>query len=123
MAPPKPIPQSTGSPSKIPFSSVIGLDPDNQLNPSEKQQFIDLHKAYACVFNPAFGAYNDFSGKTHTSINIDPVIPLPCKGKLLFYIHSNLCLLQEEADKLEALGVLAKPEDIGVDVKFAWCTC
>ena len=28
-------------------------------------------------------------------------------------------LLQDEADKLESLGVLAKPEDVGVDVQFA----
>ena len=101
------------------FSSTIDLDPDNQLNPSEKQQFINLHKGYDCVFNPNFGAYNDFSGKICANISINPVIPPPRKGKLPFYNQSNLRLLQEEADKLEALGVLAKPEDFGVDVKFA----
>ena len=94
------------------------VDPDNQLNPSEKQQFINLHKGYDYVFNPNFGAYNDFSGKIHANINIGPVIPPPRKGKLPFYNQSTLCLLQKEADKLEALGVLAKPEHIGADVKF-----
>ena len=71
------------------------------------------------MFNPNFSAYDDFSGKIHANINIGPVIPLPAKGKLPFYNQSNLHLLQKEADKLEALGVLAKPDDIGEDVKLA----
>ena len=109
---PKPISQNTEFSSKIPFSSVIDLDPDNQLNPSEKQQFINLHKGYDCVFNPNLGAYDDFSGKIRANINIGPVIPPPRKSKLPFYNQSNLRLLQEEANKLEAVGVLATPEDI-----------
>ena len=36
----------------------------------------------------------------------------------LFYKQSNLQVLQEEADKLERLGVLAKPEDVNVDVEY-----
>ena len=47
-----------------------------------------------------------------------PVQPPPLKGKLPFYNQQNLRLLQEEADKLEDLGVLAKPEDVGVQVKY-----
>ena len=39
--------------------------------------------------------------------------------QLPFYNQSNLHLLQEEADELEGLGVIAKPEDVGLDVKFA----
>ena len=71
------------------------------------------------MFNPNFGAYNDFSGKIRANINIGLVIPPPCKGKLPFYNQSNLRPLQEETDKLEAPGLLAKPGDIGIDVKFA----
>ena len=40
-----------------------------------------------------------------------PVEPPQCKGKLPFYDTSNMQQLQIEADKLEALGVLRKPED------------
>ena len=47
-----------------------------------------------------------------------PVEPPTQKGKLPFYNQTNLQQLQEEADKLEKLGVLAKPEDVGVNVKF-----
>ena len=47
------------------------------------------------------------------------VIPPPHKGKLPFYNHSNLQALQEEADKLEAMGFLAKPADVGIDVQYA----
>ena len=39
-------------------------------------------------------------------------------AKLPFYNQNNLQKLQEEADKLEELGVLAKPEEVGVQVKF-----
>ena len=45
-------------------------------------------------------------------------MPPQRKGKLSFYNQSNLRFLQEEADQLEKLSVLAKPEDIGIDVRY-----
>jgi len=50
------------------------------------------------------------------------------QGKATFYNHANLQQLQIEADKLEEMGVLAKPEDVGVQFvspsflvkKFQW---
>ena len=53
-----------------------------------------------------------------TEVNIGPVEPPESKGKLPMYNSSNLQRLQEEADKLEELGVLVKPEDVGVTVKY-----
>ena len=58
------------------------------------------------------------SGTIRANMNMGPVEPPPRKGKIPLYNHSNLQQLQLEADKLEELGVLAKPEDVGVDVKF-----
>ena len=46
-------------------------------------------------------------------------MPPPKKTKLPFYRSTDLQLLQDEADKLEVLGVLAKPEDVGIEVKHA----
>ena len=106
-------------PKSIPFSSNISVDPDGQLTPSEKEQFLQLHKDYDNIFNPQFGVYNDNSGRIRAKINFGNVDPPPRKPKLPFYNQTQLQQLQEEADKLEALGVLAKPEDVGVDVQFA----
>ena len=44
-------------------------------------------------------------------------MPPPQRGRLPFYNQSKLQTLQDEADHLEALGVLGKPEDVGVEVK------
>ena len=52
------------------------------------------------------------------NVDIGPVMPPPIKGRLSFYNQANLNLLQEEADKLEELGVLVKPEEIGVHIKY-----
>ena len=46
-----------------------------------------------------------------------PVLPPPRKGRIPLYNQGQLQLLQDEMDKLEELGVLAKPEDVGVFVK------
>ena len=110
---------STKKTTSIPFSSTISIDPDNQLTPTEKELFLKLHKDNDNVFNPNFGVYNDRSGRIRAKVNFGKVDPPPRKPKLPFYNHTQLQLLQEEADKLEVLGVLAKPEDLGIDVEFA----
>ncbi len=105
--------------SSLPFSSAVTIDPDSLLSPSEKTQFTELHRIYDNVFNPRFGPYNGQSGNVRAKVNLGSVVPPSSKPKLPVYKQSNLQQLQEEADKLEALGVLAKPEDVGVDVLFA----
>ena len=101
------------------FSSTISVDPDNQLTADERNAFISLHQNYDQVFDPKFGVYNDFSGAVRAHINIGPIQPPPRKAKLPLYNTQNLQLLQQEADKLEELGVLAKPEDLGITVQHA----
>ena len=100
------------------YSDAVSLDPDNQLDTKQRQSFRNLHRTYDSVFNPEFGAYNDHSGTIRAKVNIGNVEPPPQKGKLPFYKQSNLQILQDEADKLEQLGVLAKPEDVNVDVEY-----
>jgi len=80
--------------------------------------FQNLHKNYDWVFNLAFGAYIDYSGTIRAKVNHGHAHPPPQKGRLSFYKQSNLQILQEKADKLEQLGVLAKPEDVNVDVEY-----
>lgn len=47
------------------------------------------------------------------------VMLLPRKESFPFYNQPNLRLLQGEPDRLEILDVLAKPEDLGVAVRYA----
>ena len=110
---------STKTKSSIPFSSTISTDPDNLLTTDAKDRFLSLNQSFDNVFNPQFGAYNDQSGRIRAKLNLGQVIPPSRKPKLPMYSHSQLQQLQDEADKLESLGVLAKPEDVGVDVQFA----
>ena len=109
-------PLRTDSPTN--HRAEISIDPDNMLNREERKEFSDINKRFDSVFSPNFGAYNDRSGRIRVSVNIGPVEPPESKGKLPMYNSSNLQRLQEEADKLEELGVLVKPEDVGVTVKY-----
>ena len=81
-------------------------------------KFQKLHEAYYNLFNSEFDVYNDNSGVIRANINMGPAMPMPQIRELPFYNQSNLCLLQE-ADQLEKLGVFAKLEDIGINVKYA----
>ena len=58
--------------------------------------------------------YNDHSGVIRGNLNFGNALPPPRKGRLPLYNQQNMRALQEEADKLEKLGVLVKPEDVGV---------
>ena len=100
------------------FSDSVKVGPDGQLSVSQCTLFNDLLHDYDCVFSPHLGTYNDKSGCICAHNNIGPVEPPARKGKLPFYNQSNLQKLQEEADKLKELGVLAKLEEVGVHVKF-----
>lgn len=67
---------------------------------------------------PTVGDFTTIVGPYVPKLKLGPVMPSPRKGTIPFYNQSNLQLLQEKVDKLIALGVLAKPEDAGVDVVF-----
>lgn len=101
------------------FSTLVTLDPDNQLSSDEKSRFQSLHQDYDSVFDPNFGVYNDYSGAVRAHLNFGTEKPPPFKPKLPFYNTQNLQQLQLEADKLEELGVLARPEDLGITVQHA----
>ena len=99
-------------------SDNVIVDPDGQLSVRQRKMFCELLDRYSSVFSRKFGTYNDKSGRIRAHVNIGPVEPPSRKGKLPCYNRSNLQELQKEADILEELGVLAKPEDLGVQVKF-----
>lgn len=105
-------------PQSGPFSSDVPIDPDGQLTLSIRRKFAALHERYDGVFDPTIGKYNDASGRLRAIINIGKVEPPPCKGRLPSYSKPIMDRMQLECDKLEQLGVLAKPEDIGVVVEY-----
>ncbi len=98
-------------------ASLISIDPDSTvMTPQEKTSFHVLHKEYSDVFDPVSSPYNDRSGRIRANVIMGPVPPPPRKGKVPLYSQQQLNALQDEADKLEEIGVLVRPEDIGVQV-------
>ena len=70
------------------------------------------------VFNPVYTGYNHAFGKFEAVVNMDNDKPPQRKGKLPQYKRDKLTTVQEHFDKLEGLGVLAKPESIGINVEY-----
>ena len=102
----------------VKHSANVVVDPDKIMTPEDRNDFHKLHSMYDNVFNKNFGAYNGASGPYKASIGLGPSRPPPTKPMLPLYPQTNMVALQEEADKLEALGVLGRPEDLGIEVKF-----
>ena len=100
-------------------SNGISIDPSHQLTREERRAFANLHQRYDQVFNSQLGKYNDASGPVRASINMGPVPPPPHKARLPSYNTEKLRLLQDKMDELEEMGVLAKPESVGVVVEYS----
>ena len=102
----------------VKHSATVIVDPDKLMTESERNEFHRLHSLYDNVFNKTFGAYNGASGPYKASIGLGSTKPPPTKPMLPLYPRTNLVALQEDADKLESFGVLGRPEDLGIEVKF-----
>jgi hypothetical protein len=100
-------------------SNAITLDPDKQLSIQQRKAFALLHERYDNVFNKRIGKYNDFSGPVRASINMGPVPPPTHKARLPSYNKEKMKLLQDKMDELEDLGILAKPENLGIAVEYS----
>ena len=100
------------------FTQQISVDPDNVFSPELKEKFHALHRKYNRVFDSSYEGYNHSYGKFEAVVNMGNVKPPQRKGKLPQYSRDKLSTVQEHFDKLEKLGVLAKPESIGVNVEY-----
>ena len=100
-----------------PFSKHVNTDPNNQLSPEWKNKFLDLNLQFDSVFEPVIGRYNDHSGRLRARVTFGPVLPPTRKLHAPCYGRDNLQLLQDKFDELEANGVFARPEDVGVVVE------
>ena len=94
------------------------IDPSNQWSDSVRQKFVSTFYAYEDVFDDSMiGCYNDATGHIRAHINIGPTKPPKSKAIIPGYEPKKLQLMQDIMDDLEAKGVLAKPEDLGIVVE------
>ena len=118
--PPVPaLPKKIVPATTLSHSALVTVDPNNQLSSEQRRLFDILHQKYDAVFDPKIEVYNDYSGPVRAHVNIGPVKPPPRKTRIPSYSTELLQELQTAADELEELGVLAKPEDLGITVQHA----
>ena len=102
----------------VPFSAAVSVDPDSIVTAAIKQQACDINRTYDKVFNPSIPLYNGRSGSICGNVNMGKVLPPQRKARLPQYNHERMNVLQKCMDELEDVGVLAKPEDVGVTVEY-----
>lgn len=99
-------------------SDLVQVDPDNMLCDNQKAAFRNLLIKFDDVFNPNFKGYNGAVGTLEAKVNIDPVQPPQRKGRVPQYSKNQLDTLQQKFDELENIGVLKRPEDVGITVEY-----
>ena len=104
--------------NNVPFSASVSVDPDNIVSTSIKQQIHVINRKYDKVFDPTIPMYNGRSGNIVGNVNMGRVLPPQRKGRLPQYNNDKMISLQNRMDELEAVGVFAKPEDVGVTVEY-----
>ena len=110
-------PKSTAV-SNLFFSDAVSTNPDKLIPASIAGKFTNLNRQYDDVFNPDYSVYNQALGQFEATVNMGSVKPPQRKGRLPQYSRNKLVELQAEIDRLEALGVFAKPEEINVVVEY-----
>ena len=100
------------------YTSQVVIDPDNQLSQIWKTKFKNVCEEFIDVINPNPGRYNTFYGDVDCSIDFCSTPPPSVKARLPNYSLDKLKIMAELMDKMETMGVLAKPEDAGVVPTF-----
>ena len=110
----------TGSarvPDKLNSEDLV-LNPDGIIDNVSASKFTALHHRYDSVFDPNYGTYNHRYGRFEAVVNMGSVKPQQRKGRVPQYSRDKLVELQAKFDEMNSLGVLAKPEEIGVTVEY-----
>ena len=97
---------------------LIKVDPDNILTEEEREAFHQLHKRFAHLFTPRPGKYNGYFGHISNRLHFFSPPPPNSKTRIPNYSPQMNKIMAEKMDELEAWGVLAQPEDVGVTVEF-----
>lgn len=77
-----------------------------------------LHNNFVDIFDSSIGCYNDASGLIRAKVVIGSVEPPASKSYLPAYNNETMDIMQSTFDNLEMEGVLARPEDLGIDVVY-----
>lgn len=106
------------SPHSLPVSSSyleqVQIDPDNILSPSWREHFHKLLHEFSDIINPNPGLYNGYYGDVDCSLNFIKDPPASIKARLPSYSHDKLVTMANIMDDMERMGVLCKPEDLGI---------
>ena len=100
------------------YLHLLRVDPDNMLSAEDKQIFHKLHRKYARIFTPQPGKYNGQFGFVDNKLQFATPPAPNSKTRIPNYSPSMNQLLADKMDLLEAWGVLAQPETVGVQVRF-----
>ena len=118
--PPPSHPGGSNSPQPGFFSDAVEVNPDNILPDTIRSQFREVLQTHDKVFNPAIAGYNGIAGPVQASVDMGPVQPPQCKGRVPQYSRDTLVELQQKFDELEQCQVFRHPEDIGVTVEYMY---
>ena len=99
-------------------SDDVVLNPDGIIDSVTSDRFTTLHRRFDSVFDPCYGTYNHRFGRFEAVVNMGAVKPQQRKGRVPQYSRDKLVELQDKFDEMDALGVLVKPESIGVTVEY-----
>ena len=100
------------------YTDQVKIDPDNQLEEVWKERFKRTCERFSDVINPNPGRYNNYYGNVDCTIDFCSTPPPSVKARLPNYSSEKLKLMAEQMDKMEEMGVLAKPESVGVVPAF-----
>ena len=96
------------------YTDEVLIDPDDQLAKVWKERFRKACERFSDVINPNPGRYNNYYGDVDCSIDFCSTPPPSVKARLPNYSTEKLNIMAETMDKMEKMGVLSKPEDVGV---------
>ena len=100
------------------YTDEILIDPDKQLPEGWIGKFRDTCEKFRDVINPNPGRYNNSYGNVDCSLDFCSTPPPSVKARLPNYSTEKMKIMAEQMDKMETMGVLAKPEDVGVVPSF-----
>ena len=81
-------------------------------------KFKALNKYFDDVFDSQPSLCNGASGTIQAIVNIGPILHPQRKERLHLYNRSTPNELQDKFDELKSVGVIAKPEQVNVKVKY-----
>ena len=99
-------------------SKTVKVNPDNIATETVNRELHALVREFDQVFDPEIGYYNGASGDLEAVVNMGPTLPPQRKGRLPQYAHNRMVELQCKMDELERIGVLRKPEEMGIQVEY-----